>query len=1048
MSYVCYHLHSDLSLLDSCSKFSEYVDLAKAQGMKAIASTEHGLPRGWVEKKDYCDSKGIRFIFGVETYITYDLSAKVRDNMHTVLLAKNIDGFREINRLMGLATQPDHFYYAPRISVDDFLAISPNVIKISACMASPLNRLEPTDPRYLEIARHYDYLEVQHHNVPAQAAYNRRLLQLSKQLGIPLIAGTDTHSSSAYKAEGRALLMKYKEQSYADEEGWDLVWKTEDELVEAFEIQDALPRNAYMEAISNTNVMAESVEDWSLDKRPKYPVLYGSPEADEKKLHEVTWQLLDEKIASGVIPKEQEEEFRRDIADEFDAFHQTNMSGFMLSMHEIVGWCRNTGKPIGPSRGSVSGSRVAYVTEITDLNPVQFHTSFSRFCNKDRVSLADVDVDCIDSDRPAIFEYIISKFGAEKCARVAAYGTIADLSFIDDAGGGLALVWEQEHHPEKFRENGRMDKVKYKFDPKNPYHPTKLQQIKKDYKEDHDAARAKYPDLFYYEKAISGTRISQSIHPAGMVISCEELDENWGVFNKDGERCLYLDMGEASTVNLVKYDLLILKTVQVINDCYKLLGLPYPRMHEIDFHDAEVWKDLCADQTGVFQFESDFASDAVKKFRPTSIEEITVVNAALRPGSASYRDELFARKRKKNPTPLLDEILKDSYGQLVYQEQTIEFLQKVCGLSASYADTIRRAISKKKRDKIDKAMPEILDGYCKNSDKPREEAEEEAKQFLKVIEDSSEYSFNYNHAVGYSLLSYMCAFLRHHYPEQFIAAYLKDAANDDDINTGRAMAKARGIRMTKPVFRQDNRTFHIDPANHTISDALSSIKGIGLKDAEALMTLASGEYSCFMELLRAMVMMPGALNISVIEKLIKLDYFREFGNINQLLYLYNEFLYGDHCFKPTLVPASQQKRMDYLIALETGNTSAIDGFLAGMMDASNDGMSQKTYVIRNITTDPVEVIRYECQLIGSPMTLLPGSKGDYAVLDVDTKYSPKVRMMSLASGNVGMMKVLKKVFDKTPLMPGNLIHLDSWKQKEAWGKPGVMENWMEAYHII
>lgn len=1048
MSYTVYHLHSDLSLLDSCSKFSEYVDLAKAQGMTAIASTEHGLPRGWVEKKDYCDSKGIKFIFGVETYITYDLSKKVRDNMHTVLLAKNIEGFHEINRLMNLATRPDHFYYSPRISVDEFLAISPDVIKISACLASPLSRLEQTDPRYLEIARHYDYLEVQHHNVPAQAAYNKRLLQLSKQLGIPLIAGTDTHSSSAYKADGRSILMKYKEQSYADEEGWDLVWKTEDELIEAFETQDALPRNAFMEAIENTNRMAESVENWSLDRTPKYPILYGSPEADEEKLHEVTWQLLDDKLASGVIPKDQEDEFRRDIAEEFDAFHQTNMGGFMLSMHEIVGWCRRTGKPIGPSRGSVSGSRVAYVTEITDLNPVQFHTSFSRFCNKDRVSLADVDIDCIDSDRPAIFDYIISKFGAEKCARVAAYGTIADLSFIDDAGGGLALMWEQDHFPEKFRENGRMDKTKYKFDAKNPYNPLRLQKIKSEYKENPDEARAKYPDLFYYEKALVGTRISQSIHPAGIVISCEPLDENWGVFNKDGERCLYLDMNEVSMVNLVKYDALILKTLQVIRDCYSLLNLPYPRMHEIDFHDKPVWQELCNDQSGIFQFESDFASDAVKKFKPTSIEEITVVNAALRPGSASYRDELFARKRKKNPTPLIDEILKDSYGQLVYQEQTIEFLQKVCGLSASYADTIRRAISKKKRDKIDKAMPEILDGYCKNSDKPRSEAEEEAKQFLKVIEDSSEYSFNYNHAVGYSLLSYMCGYLRYHHPGQFIASYLKNAANDDDINTGRAMAKARGIDITKPVFRQDNRTFYINPDTGAISDALSSIKGVGLKDAEALWALADKTYPTFIELLADMTLYPGALNTAVIEKLIKLDYFREFGNVNMLLLLYFEFYSGDHCFKPTLVPASRQKRLDYLISLETGNPSASDGFLAGLLNPDTDPLMIKSKKIRSVTTPPLDIIRYECELLGSPMTLLPDSTGDYAVLEVDTKYSPKVRMMSLKTGKVGMLKVLKKTFSDQPLSAGMLIHLDAWKQKEAWGKPGVMENWMEKYTVV
>ena len=1044
MSYCVYHLHSDLSLLDSCSKFQEYVDLAKSQGMTAIASTEHGLPRSWVEKKMACDAAGIKFIHGVEIYLTASLDEKVRDNYHTVLLAKNEDGVHELNELIELSTRPDHFYYNNRITFEEFLAISPNIIKTSACLASPLARLDPSDPMYLRLAKHYDFLEVQHHNDPDQASYNKRLLQLSRQLNKPLIAGTDTHSSSSYKAECRDVLMEYKEQKYPGEDGFDMVWKTEDELVEAYEKQGVLPRNVYMEAIANTNVMADMIEDFKLDKSPKYPILYGSPEADEKKLKEITYKMLDDKIQRGVIPFEQHGAFFRDCKEELEAFHQTNMSGFMLSMSEIISWCRNNNIPIGPCRGSVGGSRVAYVTDIIDMNPVTYNTVFSRFCNSARVELGDIDCDCIDTDRPKIFEHIVNKFGEKYCARVAAYGTIADLSFIDDCGGGLAIIWEREHHPEKFRENGRMDKVKYEFDAKNPYNPKKLLAIKKEYREDPDATMMKYPDLFYYYDGMAGTRISQSVHPAGMVISCETLDDHWGVFNKDGDRCLLLTMDEAHDVSLVKYDMLVLKTVQVINDCCKLAGLKYPRMHEINFCDREVWKDICKDQLGIFQFESQFAADSLAKFKPQSIEEITVINAALRPSGQSYRDDLLQRKIHKNPTPQIDEVLSNSLGYLVYQEQTIAFLQKVCGLSASYADTIRRAIGKKNKPVIDKAMPEILDGYCRNSPKPRTEAEEEAKEFLKVIEDASAYSFGYNHATGYSLLSYLCGYYKHYYPEQFIAAYLKNAANDDDINTGRAMAKVRGIRMTKPKFRQDNRTFCIDPVEHTISDALSSIKGVGLKDAEALWNLKDREYGTFVELLRDMTLYPGALNTAVIEKLIKLDYFREFGAIRHLLWLYDEFCNGAHCFKTTLVPASQQKRMNELIAIETGDSSVVDGFLSGMFDTKSD--NQHAMVDKD---DPLEVVRYECELLGAPMTILPEAyKGCYAVLEVDEKYSPKIRMQSLTTGNVGMMKVLKKTFAANPLKAGNIIHLDRWQQKEAYGKPGVMENWMDRYTIV
>ena len=584
-------------------------------------------------------------------------------------------------------------------------------------------------------------------------------------------------------------------------------------------------------------------------------------------------------------------------------------------------------------------------------------------------------------------------------------------------------MWERERHPEKFRENGRMDKTKYKFDDKNPYNPTKLLKIKKEYKEDPDGAKEKYPDLFQYYNGMSGTRISQSVHPAGMVISCETLDDHWGVFNKDGERCLCLTMDEAHDVSLVKYDMLVLKTVQVINDCCRLAGLHYPRMHEVNFCDKAVWDDICKDQLGIFQFESEFAADMLAKFKPKSIEEITVITAAIRPSGQSYRDDLIMRKVHKNPTPQIDAVMSNSLGYLVYQEQTIAFLKDVCGLTASYADTIRRAIGKKNKEVIDKAMPEILDGYCRNSSNPRAEAEEEAKEFLKVIEDASAYSFGYNHATGYSLLSYLCGYYKHYYPEQFIAAYLKNAANDDDINTGRAMAKRRGIQITKPKFRQDNRTFYIDHANHTISDALSSIKGIGLKDAEALWSLKDKTYGRFVELLRDMALYPGALNTAVVDKLIRLDYFSEFGSIKKLLRLYDEFYNGASCFKTTLVPASQQKRMDELIKIEAGLQSDSD--------------------------DPLDVVRYETELIGSPMTLLPNSyNGNYAVLEVDTKYSPKIRLQSLTTGNVGTMKVLKGTFVSSPLKAGQLIHMDRWRPKPAYGKPGVMENWMDAYHIV
>ena len=389
MSYVAYHLHSDYSLLDSCSQFEEYVDLAVEQGMTAIASTEHGKPLGWVHKKLYCDSKGIKFIHGVEIYLTEQLEPKTRDNYHTILLAKNMDGLRELNRLVGISSNEEHFYYTNRISFDEFLQISDNIIKTSACLASPLNKLSDDHPRYLELAEHYDYLEVQPHHCEDQVLYNQRLYELSKKIHKPLIAGTDTHNSSSYKAECRKMLMIRKKKSYGNEDSFDLTWKTDEELREMFRTQGALPDDVWEEAVENTSRMAESIEDFKLDQSIKYPILYGSPEKDTEKFIETTERKFTEKLESGIIPKEQESAFRAAIDEETRVFKKLDMCGFMLSMSELISWCKENDIAVGTARGSVGGSRVAYVTDIIDLNPETWHTVFSRFCNEDRVEPGD-----------------------------------------------------------------------------------------------------------------------------------------------------------------------------------------------------------------------------------------------------------------------------------------------------------------------------------------------------------------------------------------------------------------------------------------------------------------------------------------------------------------------------------------------------------------------------------------------------------------------------------------------------------------------------------
>lgn len=744
-----YHCHTEYSLLDSCDKPQAYIDLAVRDGAKAISFSEHGKPLNWCEKWDACKQAGLRYIHSVEIYLTESLKEKVRGNYHTVLMAKNMDGVKELNALVSLSCDKEHFYYTNRLTFDEFLGISNNIITTSACLASPLNKLPDTHPRYMELAQKYDFLEVQAHNHPEQIEFNKRLAKLAKQLGKPLIAGTDTHSSSKYKSECRSILLSAKHKSYGDEDVFDLSYKTYDELVDMFKVQGALTKDEYMTAIENTNLLYDMTEDIQLDTSIKYPILYGSRDADSQKFTETVERMFAEKLANSIIPASQEEAFRKAIEEELRVFRKLGMDGFMLSMSELICWCKSQGMAIGTARGSVGGSRVAYVIDIIDLNPETWHTVFSRFCNEDRVEIGDIDIDCVESDRPAIFAHITSRFGKDKTARVASFGTMQAKGVIDDIGRALSQKWSLKHHENKDNPWSLPNIAKIK-DELNPIiqeantratDENERKQIIMDSKL-FKKLSSKYPELFYYFDGLITTKISQSVHPAGIVISPISLIDNFGVFDKDNENCLMLDMENIHDfTGLAKYDFLILKTVQVIRDTCRYLNQPYPKTHEIKWDDPEVWADMIRNPSGIFQFEGTFAFESLKKFKPQSIFDMSIVTACIRPSGSSYRDVLLARQIHRNPSELIDKLLKDNLGYLIYQEDTIKFLQEICGLSGSDADNVRRAIGRKQKDRLDKAMPSILDGYCNKSSQPRKIAEQEAKEFLQVIEDSASYQF-------------------------------------------------------------------------------------------------------------------------------------------------------------------------------------------------------------------------------------------------------------------------------------------------------------------
>lgn len=1060
-----YHCHSEYSLLDSCTKYQEYVDLAVQNGQKALSISEHGKPLNWTEKWAACKKAGIRYIHSVEIYLTESLNEKIRDNYHTVLMARNMDGVRELNELVSMSCDKDHFYYTNRLSFDEFLGISKNIISTSACLASPLNRLSPENPYYEKLVRKYDFLEVQAHNHPDQIAFNKRLLKLSQQFNKPLIAGTDTHSSTKYKAECRSVLLSAKHKSYGDEDAFDLTYKTYDELVDMFRIQGALSEADYMAAIDNTNLLYDLTEEIELDTSIKYPILYGSREADSQKFVDTVERKFQEKLETGVIPKEQEPAFRLAINEEMRVFQKLQMDGFMLSMSELICWCKDHGMAIGTARGSVGGSRVAYVADIIDLNPEVWHTVFSRFCNEDRKEIGDIDIDCVESDRPAIFQYITERFGVDKTARVASFGTMQAKGVIDDVGRHLAHQWAQMHP-------GRAD---------NPWSLPNIAKIKdvlnstineiaaRTTDEDerkrllmesdtYKATAQKYAELFYYFDGLITTKISQSVHPAGMVISPITLVDNFGVFDKDGDSCLMLDMENIHDyTGLAKYDFLILKTVQVIRDTCRYLGRPYPKTHEIDWNDQNVWADMIRNPSGIFQFEGKFAFDSLKKFTPHSIFDMSIVTACIRPSGASYRDRLLARIPHKNPSEIIDELLSDNLGYLIYQEDTIKFLQQICGLSGSEADNIRRAIGRKQKNRLDAALPSILEGYCRKSPQPRDVAEQEAKEFLQIIEDSASYQFGYNHSVAYCLLGYLCAYYRYYHPLEFITAFLNNAANEEDIRNGTGYASRVGIKVTMPKWGLSKSDYFFDKEKNVIAKGLSSIKYISDGIAEELFTLSkSGAYTRFTDLLFD-IDRNTSLRTNQLDILIKIDFFSEFGNQRELLRI-TELFYD--VFKKGDAKKIAKDKVDGTL-LEP----IVSKYATGI---TRSGQFSKFYTLMDVasilreTEDAIKALHMEdlsdtlkvknfADVMGYA-GYVSGEEADRKKLYVQDIYAVfrkkdgkqfgyNMLTKSIGSGKEARFTVYLADYKREPIAKGDIIHCDGWKREGNYFS-------LTAYHHI
>lgn len=882
MNYTITHLHSDISSavtnIDSVTKFTDYIEQAKAWGMTAIAFTEHGSVMSWVKKKETCEKYGLKYIHATEAYLTESLDNKIRDNYHVCLYAKNFDGVKELNKMLSIANnrRDGHYHYVPRITFEELYATSDNIIIATACTGGVF-RSENEDLKneyveFLQRNKHRSFLEIQHHNTEEQKKHNELILKLHSRYNIPIIVATDTHALNETHIKGRDILQKAKNIHFKGEDGWDLVMRSYDEVVKALQIQGVLTQAQIIEGLENTNKLANMVEEFELSRSPKYPKLYENPLDELKK--RINKGVKEKKVNKKVNYKS---EYLPRIYEELETYIHNDAVDFLLLDSDIKDYARSNGVFCGYSRGSVSGSLIAYLIGMTDVDSVKFNMNFQRFMNKERISLADVDSDWEPNQRDFIKKHIYEMHGVY-CADIITFNTIALKGAVKDVARALG------------------------------YSVDIADQINKQIDTNEREMRNQYPDIFEYVDIINGTIVSIGSHPCGTVVSPIPLDENMGLcsLSTNENPITMLNMKEIDSLNYVKLDILGLDNIEIINETCKMAGIERLTPDNI-VDDEKVWLDIRENTAFIFQWESDSAQaylkqlfsdetvNKIKKLNPNFkyIDLFSVGNGAIRPAGQSYREELAKGIFHDNGHEALNSFMSPTLGYCVYQEQIINFLNQFCGFTMGEGDVVRKGFAKKLG--TEQFIPRIKSGFIQTMKEKYNVTEEESERlivsFLKVIEDASSYLFSLNHSLPYSYIGYACGYLRYYHPLEFITCALNNVMYKNTDTVDEKTEKIinyginKGIKFEEFKFGYSKSKYVCDKETMTIYKGMKSIKYLNEKVSDELYELSKNNYNDPIELFIDIVEKTSC-NARQIKILIMLNFFSEFGEGKYLLNLF------------------------------------------------------------------------------------------------------------------------------------------------------------------
>jgi len=857
--FVHLHVHTDYSLLDGACETSELLDEASRQKMPAVAITDHGNLFAAANFFNEASKRDVKPIIGCEVYVAkgsrHDRGEKSasnaandrddwepgqRGNNHLVLLCENLEGYHNLIKLVS-AGFLEGFYYRPRIDYDLLAKHSGGLIALSACLQGAVTEavVEEKYDRARENAyrlrdvfgKQNFFLEIQDQGLEIEKGVNPQLVRLSKETGIPLVATNDCHYLHHEDAHAQEVLLCIQTgKTMSDERRMkfptdQFYFKTADEMFGIFrEIPEALQRT--VDIASRCNVKIERIPN----PFPEFKVPEGHTAGSyfEKVVREgfATRVPTLERLAKSGALSNPLSEYERRLSSEIQMIQKMRYEGYFLIVWDFIHYARIQGVPVGPGRGSAAGSLVSYALRITDVDPLQYNLLFERFLNPERVSMPDIDIDFCMRRRGELIEYVTQKYGRENVAQIITFGTMAAKAAIKDVGRAMDIPYTE------------VDRIA-KMVPATL--GIELEDALKEAPQLKSAINAddKLKDLMAVALRLEGLARHASTHAAGVVISPAPLTDLVPVYktNRDEVTTQY-DMNALERIGLLKMDFLGLTTLTVLQDAVRMVeqnrGVQVD-LENLALDDESTYKLFSrGDTTAIFQFESHGMRDILRRYQPTRIEDLTALNALYRPGpiQGGMVDDFINRKHGKTKVtfelPQLQDILQETYGVILYQEQVMQIANRLANFSLGEADILRRAMGKKKKEEMAAQRAKFLNG-CANNKIP----EKKAERIFNLMEEFAGYGFNKSHSCAYALLAYQTAYMKAHYPVEFIAALLTSETGNADkavkyINEARGMS----ISILPPDVNESDLYF--TPVGESIRFGLAAIKNVGENTAKAI----------------------------------------------------------------------------------------------------------------------------------------------------------------------------------------------------------------------